>query len=317
MTNIAKRYAIVFSTDEKYLCYLEVCLLSLITHLKKINRYDFIVLHKKLHKTKIRSFVKRFKNIKIKFIDIDDYLNNICQTELYIEIHVTESTYYRFLIPTICKSYSKVLYLDCDLIFLDNIDCLFDEINMTGFEIAACIDNRERIAFYQRHIVSNRYWNDYIINTLKLDFPDRYFQAGVILFNIQECINSNLEKRLFDKIKVIKDPILSDQDILNATIKHNYVAINTRFNIEWQILFEFENWEECVDFEFLEALKNPAIIHYASSKKPWFFKSFPFSDIWWKYARKTDKYHLFQIYYFAAVIKRFIKSIIKNKTFNR
>ena len=316
MTNIAKRYAIVFSTDEKYLCYLEVCLLSLITHLKKINRYDFIVLHKKLHKSKIRSFVKKFKNIKIKFIDIDDYLNNICPKDLYIEIHVTESTYYRFLIPTICKSYTKALYLDCDLIFLDNIDCLFDEINMTGFEIAACIDNREKIAFDQRHIVSNRYWDDYILNTLELDFPDRYFQAGVILFNIPECIANNLERKLFEKTALIKKPILSDQDILNATIKHNYVVISSRFNIEWQILFEFKNWRQYTSQEFIEALSNPAIIHYASSKKPWFFKGFTFSNFWWDYAKKTDTYYSFQIAYVKSAIKRLIKSLIKFKPFH-
>ena len=42
--------------------------------------------------------------------------------------------------------------------------------------------------------------------------------------------------------------------------------------------------------DFLEARKNPYIIHYCSPRKPWNMPSVEYSQIFWHYARKTPFY---------------------------
>lgn len=292
----------VFSVDNNYLPKLSVTLSSLLKNCNDDFNYDLLILHTDLDEKKIQIFLKNFdnrKNISIRFINITPYVLSIPSKEFYIEIHVSIATYYRFFIQEIFSNYKKILYLDSDLVVLDDISILFNT-NLGQSYIGAARDVREKLAFKLNLKVSNNVnWKDYVINTLKLDNINSYFQAGVILFDLDKFkrCHFNLLETCLSELRRIKAPILSDQDVLNSVFKGYTFFFNTRWNIEWQILFEFPEYQKAMSSQdarqFRNALQSPAIIHYASSIKPWNHPANEFAEEWWRYARTTIYYERF------------------------
>lgn len=63
------------------------------------------------------------ENIRITFVDVTEY---IAGYRLETNAHLTQDTFYRFLILEILKHHQKVLYLDCDIIVCDDLAKLYD-----------------------------------------------------------------------------------------------------------------------------------------------------------------------------------------------
>lgn len=292
----------VFSVDDRYLPKLAVCLTSLLKHSSPGYNYDFVILHSGLNEGLIAQFLQNFpkrNNVSIRFLDITPSTLLINKKDLYIEISVTVATYYRFFIQNIFKNYQKVLYLDCDIVVLDDISKLFF-YNLEGNYIGAVRDVRENLASKLRLKVSNNViWPDYVKNVVRLKDVYDYFQAGVILFDLCKLKEEKVDLLFasLNELKRIQTPILSDQDVLNSVFNGKIKYLPTRWNIEWQILFEFPNYKKLMsshDFKsFSEALAYPAIIHYASSVKPWNNPNLDLAHHWWVSARNTIYYEVF------------------------
>ena len=101
---------------------------------------------------------------------------------------------------------------------------------------------------------------------------------------------------MFKSLSEIKKPILSDQDILNCVCYGHVYFLATRWNIEWQIRLEFNDWKNRLYSEYCNAyelaLQDPAIIHFASPRKPWVaeYRNEKLAWYWWKYARLSPYY---------------------------
>ena len=291
---------IVFAVDENYLPQLEVALHSLISHISSKRNYDIYILHHGIPDRRQNEFLKPFSrigNVKIRFVDISAFITSINQDLFYIEIHVSLSTYFRIFIQEIFRNFPKVLYLDSDIIILDDVATLFD-FNMQGYPIAAALDIRECLASKLNLTVSNGVnWRQYLKRTLKLDNEYRYFQAGVLLFDLEKMKDFSLQDRCIEALKEIKKPILSDQDILNSVFHNEVCFFPTKWNIEWQILFEFPDYQKQLPEEhyqwYIKALNDPGIVHYASSIKPWNDPRMPLAHYWWRYARLSQGYEMF------------------------
>ena len=291
---------ICFASDENYLPYLSVTLCSLLNHLKDHEtKYEFFILHKALPKWKIKRFLENFNELnssryKITFVDISSLIAEE-KTDFYIEIHVSEATYYRFYIQKIFRDFSKVLYLDSDLIILDDIGCLFTEESTEP--LSACMDVRENMAYaLELKVSANVNWKTYLNQKLNLK-EGEYFQAGVLLFNMERLKNMDLYRECKSALGIIKKPILSDQDVLNKVFKGRVRFLDPSWNVEWQIPLEFGNLERTLPVRYYEIYRNvyesPKIVHYASSLKPWFLPDAPLSYFWWKEAKFTNYYPSF------------------------
>ena len=87
-----------------------------------------------------------------------------------------------------------------------------------------------------------------------------------------------------------------DQDVLNFVFKGKIYYLNQRWNciMNWDGLIKNKTRIDILKLapkslfnEYLEARKNPYIIHYAGSQKPWEYPSCDFSNYFWKYANKS------------------------------
>lgn len=303
-----KNIPVVFAADDLYIPILGVALASLVTASSPENNYDILVLNEGLGRQNIlalREVIGERVNFSLRFIDVRDYFKDDERKSLFVSkdlAHISFATYYRFVIGRVFTHYEKVLYLDCDLIINDDVAKLY-ATDLKENWIGAVPDIRESIAIRRNFNVDGRLFGKYVREELGLG-KSLYFQAGVLLYNIR-CFNEDdVERRLFSKARQIKKPILMDQDILNSVCRDHVLFLQPRWNVEWQICFEFENFFNellpAYATSYAKALKKPAIIHYASPKKPWNSSPRPLSKLWWSNARNTPWYEYFIHRYSAA-----------------
>ncbi len=235
MTNIP----IFLSSDNNYAPFVATTIASICDNTRSFC--EFYVLDGGIteeNRKKIYSLNKKFNNFSLEFINIDtekefssiNYKND-CR-------HVTISTYNRLLIPKLKPDIKKCIYLDVDLIVLDNIKTLFD-YDLNKFTIGAVEDFESNIR--------NR---DFIVSEHK------YFNAGVLLINCKKWQQENVTQEIFELETKYREQLkFADQDLLNKYFENNYKNLPQKFNV----ISPTENTEI-------------AIRHYAGDLKPYFFQ---------------------------------------------
>lgn len=166
--------------------------------------------------------------------------------------YITVSTWYRFAIAELLPdSVKRVLYLDCDIAIADDISELAD-INLDNYAVAAVKD-----CIYKKF--------DKRIG-LGLDY--HYFNAGVLLINLNYWRQKNVCKRLFDFLAKSPNNLrLFDQSVLNLVLKDEYLELDLRYNVQYVPPFLEESCYEIG--EFCKAFSKPKIIHFVNRFKPW------------------------------------------------
>ena len=195
--------------------------------------------------------------------------------------------YYRFFVPRIFSNYEKIIYLDSDLVCNVDIAELYD-FDIERFCIAAVND------LYMRMLLIIRpNWMSYLKYTLGMEEPNRYFQSGVMIFNVKEILAQNIEEELLNRLREIKEPLIVDQDIYNSVCQTTVKFISPEWNYDRNtelLIKEIEIKDEELEkiISELETIKrSPRIIHYAGSMKPWDYPLISFADIWKTYAEKS------------------------------
>ena len=274
------------SCSNEYAPYLSVCLKSLVEHTSKNHNYDILIFEKSI-KEKEKEILKKHistPNISLRFVTISNQFENI----KIPKCHYKEECSYRVLAPTLLQNYNKIIWTDCDLIFLDDIAKL-DKVNCLT-SIAAC-----------RDLIMNAHlglkwvdWKNYLQNELNITHCYDYYNTGVILINIPQYISQDLHIKTMDLLKS-KELRTLEQDALNSILQNNITYLDETWNVptlqqqmkDWKFL---EAMDERSRSLYKEIRKKPKIIHYAAFRKPWFYPDEDMADIWWQYARKTPFY---------------------------
>lgn len=191
-----------------------------------INKLELIT--KKYNTTIVLYFIDKNANI-IKQLDLGNF-------------HV--ATWYRIFIPYIieCK---KVLYIDADILNLAPLTNIF-KIDINNYFIAAAPDTKK----------TNKDRNSML--NLKNHI---YFNAGVLLINIDKWINNNCSNKILDIVKKYGHKlVLPDQDALNilfSTNKDTYY-LDKKYN-------RVGLWKEQ---NIKEKLDETVLLHFVQTK-PW------------------------------------------------
>ena len=289
---------ICFSSDNNYAKYLAVTINSIIMNSNKNYYYEIYILDNNIdNENKSRILAMSTNNIFICFININNYIINIDKNIFYIWGHFSISAYYRFFIPRIFYNFDRLLYLDCDLVVLDDLVDLYFSKKLDEKLMLVVHDS---IVYLNNQIkeYNSEYWNDYLLNKLKLKNIDNYFQSGVLLFNIKKCFDFNLEKKSLEKLKIIDSPLYLDQCILNAVCENNIDYLDLNYNVECFLpiylninnINKYKNSKDYYENQYLKAYNSPKILHYCGHEKPWTHPHYSKSYIWWEYARMTSFY---------------------------
>ncbi len=188
--------------------------------------------------------------------------------------HVSIATYFRLLLAEMLPNESKVLYLDCDLLINGSLLELWNK-NIDKYAIGAV--QEKKFAMHE-----------------KLGFPlgKPYFNAGVLLINLNFWRSNDLTKQYLNFLKINSERIsFWDQDVLNMVLQDH-------------CLFIEEKWNYVPTQDHIE--NGVAIIHFAGAHKPWEIH-YPYPKI----KRSFLKYCLHQPFATVSYLQ-YAKAVVKS-----
>ena len=293
------KQAIVFACDDAYAPLVAVAIVSLIHCYKGNERLQIVILSNgvsKLNKQKLHRLANN--NCSLEFFECSSLLKDY--RKLIHNQRLNESIFSRIYVIDLFQKFNKILYLDADLVFNVSVDELLSVTLTKPVMVVPDIF----IETY-RNIVPDM--GEYLKNELGLSSQDRYFNSGVILFDIQKCRGF---ADFSDLIALMKSKKYrwEDQDVLNIFFHNNFDICDYRWNTIWLQNPDMQNVLE-QNLCYRNALMNPAIVHYAGGVLPIKCVHSRFAWNWWKYAAQTEYLRFFLSEYLRLLVKKFFSKM--------
>lgn len=254
---------IVFSSDNNYAQYMGVAICSIFENKTSPNPIDIYVLDGGIsedNKIKLNLLVKNY-SFKINFVSID----KSSFAHFSLNGGYTQTIYYRIMIPKLLPQLSKSLYLDSDIIVINDIFELY-RINIENYLLGAVEDSA---LDKTRH--------------RELDIPDneKYFNSGVLLLNICMWNKFDISEKVIEFIKNNPEKLkYPDQDAINKILCGRWYSLHHKYNYMISDLDKFP-------FDTNNPKKDVSIIHY-TTQKPWdYYSDNLLNNKYFYYLKKT------------------------------
>lgn len=240
-------YNICYSLDSNYTEQLSVSLVSILKNSTKDEKFNVYVLDGGLtdeDKQKITE-LKDVKDFNLNFIRVNPKDFKECPllkntNKKFDFYHVTLPTYFRLKLPSLLPNVDKILYLDCDILARTSLEELYNT-DVKKYATAMISDVESEKEAKRLNI-------------------KKYYNAGVMLLNLDYWRKNDIEKKLFDyTVKNKKTILWQDQDIINVVLQNEIKEVDLKWNYSY-FLYDKINEED---------LKKSAIIHIAGRFKPW------------------------------------------------
>ena len=186
------------------------------------------------------------------------------------------SAWYRILLPELLTDIGRVLYLDSDLLIVDDLHALFDIA--LGHRCLAAVTQPTLPDVLGR-----------LQDTLGLPDAASYFNSGVMTLDLDRLRAGRYVEQVLAFIEDRRGPMpWADQDPLNAVLHRHRVHIGPRWNLMTPV---FELPAEVLPWtsdEIREAIAAPAVIHFIGPYKPWHYRCrHPYRRAYFDYLAST------------------------------
>lgn len=254
---------IFFAVDDAYIPFLAVTIQSIFENKSEKNLYKIKILYTKITDENKKEILKYSKeNINIEFVNVEENLKKL-KDKLLVRDYYSDATYYRILIPNMFQEYDKILYLDADIVVLDDIANLYNinlENNLVGGAPEPWFKEYEEFQVYAEKVIEVQNYKEYI-------------NVGVLLMNLKELRKMDFENVFINLLDTKKFTLLQDEDYINKICNGRIKYIDEKWNVSGYL---YDN-------------SDPKIVHYTIFK-PWLKKEMLNKDYFWNYARKTAFY---------------------------
>lgn len=209
---------IIYSSNDKYFSQIFLSVLSMIKHTNEILNIHILTLNcignkgKKYCKVTDEQVELLNKIIKEKnqessvtLCDMEKHYLEALSNSKNKDTQFSPYALLRLLVPKLNWKYNKLIYLDTDIMFLDDISILYNT-DISEYEIGGVQD------------VVGHYF-----------FGKKYINTGVLLINYEKFLNND---NSFDKCIAYLDKhktLFPDQDAINRVIK-NKLILPRKFN---------------------------------------------------------------------------------------
>lgn len=304
---------VTLACDNKYSKYAGLIIEEIMMNNTSNSFYEIFIMSNGISKFWNEKLIKmndKYKNLKITIVDGERWLLN---KELNEIDHVNKTTFLRLCILDYLKNYDKVIYLDCDTTINDDLNNLY-KIDIENFAIGACLDTVQISYLHNEKSNASILFKKYGIKN-----PWNYFNAGVLLMNIKKMNEISSWDNLLTLCEKNKYRF-QDQDVLNIVYQEHVKILDSKWNcFSHNSLTHIEIPEKKapinVYLNYIEACKNPSIIHYAARTIPSLCGTSSLSSYFWKFAKESEFY--FEILRDMVNITLPSSSIIKNKKSNK
>lgn len=258
---------IVLASDNRYAQHMGIVALSVLKNAANPQRLFFYFLDAGIeqeNREKIERMIQASK-AGYEFITPDSSIYGDIPLKRY-----GVAALFRLSLGTLLpENVEKVIYLDCDIIAFDDIEKLwqFD----LGYNIVGAVTN-----------LGNQ-------PTERLDIKDgEYFNSGVLLINLRKWRQHQVgEKTLAFMTEQMEQLVFPDQDGLNCILQGQWKHLPLRWNQQpasYSMYQKGRTERSLTPESYLEAIKNPGIVHYLANNKPWNYMTFhPLKESYWNY----------------------------------
>jgi lipopolysaccharide biosynthesis glycosyltransferase len=257
---------IAITPDENYAMPCGVLIKSIL-YTNPNKKIRFHIISENLSAESKNMLMKCIENSKsnIIFYSLDHILVNN-----FPSFHNSHATYtILFLAIILPDDIKKVIYLDADMIVVNNLDELWDT-DITGFPMAGAM---------AIHFNDVRNYN-----RLGVDYTKGYYGIGTEIVNLAYWRNSKLLEECLHIIKQYNEKLLfHEQDVLNIVLKDKWKWLSPQYNCFQNYYMPINSFS--IKKEYHEEIEyariNPVVIHFISNPKPW-HKDYdmPLKKIW-------------------------------------
>ena len=278
--------SICFSANDNYVPLMTVSIASIIKNQNPENNYDIVILMTNIsdeNQVKIRKLIADKPNFSIRFVNVGHYVYGY---RFYTESDPTntkfsDEIYYRVLVPALMPAHKYVIFLDADVVVLEDIANILN-YDFSNVLVCAVRDYEGISNCYNKNYEKTKYR----INELNIKNFDNYFLSSVLVVNPQK-FNEKFDVIDLLNLAVSKDWKQYDQDLLNVLCQDAIKIIDAGWNFMEDIYGTYHFLPKPLFNEFLESEENPKIIHYSGNRKPWIKIDSKYNKYFWEYAELT------------------------------
>ncbi len=276
-------------SDNNYAQHLGVMIASVLLSSEKTDELKFHVLDGGISALN-KDYIERLKKLKpfeIKYYLVDNSDLKDCPAT-YLPI----ASYYNFLPQKYLTDVEKIVFLDSDMIVMQSLAELY-ATDLGGKVIAGSEDPISRD------------------NMIRLGIPAAYFyfNTGTMIMDLQAWREQDIFSQLLQYVADYPEKItFMDQDILNDVLYEK----SLRLPLKWNSIHYPYGHTYADSGEYEDALKHPAIIHYAMKDKPWLLDSKVLRrEEYWKVFRQTPWYNFKDLagWFVVSAVKLSLKKV--------
>ena len=260
-----KTVPIFFACNDRYVPYLDVAIISLVSHVSKENDYIITILENEISDAN-QIILKRHEteNVSIEFFDVQKMLDPI-KSKLPDMFYFSVAAYFRLFIETSFPQYDKAIYLDSDVILLSDIAELYD--TELGDNLVAAV--------YEQNTDRAPMFTEYVENIIGIPYYT-YFNSGVMVMNLKEFRRYGVQERFLNMLTEYNfDSLAPDQEYLNVICHGRVKYLPNCWNKH--------SFPEPPEGEL-------KLVHYALSNKPWHYAETINGEYFWSYAKESEFY---------------------------
>ena len=293
---------VLCAADENYVKPLAVTLHSAASNLAVGNELQVVLLDGGISESSWGGLRETLIDLPISVQVIRPDLSQV--SDLMTSHHISHAAYLRLLASQLLPDYvDKVIYLDSDLIVLDDVTQLW-QTELGEAYCAAIVDIACPFIDASEHFTDDDETEadfgsvPYVAalrpipnwKQLGIDGTQRYFNSGVMVMNLRRWREDDISRKLFECLRDNKDHVWCwDQYALNVVFAGNWKQLDPRWN-QGTHVYEYPCENVCpIDAEQFVAMRDrPAIVHYTTEYKPWLHREFhPQRDLFFEHLDQT------------------------------
>ncbi len=268
---IKKEIPVFFAADEGCCPFLAVALQSLADNASGENLYSVKILHTDISDENRRRLAEYGRgNIDIEFVDLGHYVPRV-RERLRAGDQGFLTAYFKMFIPRLYPQYDRAVYLDSDVVILDDIADLYD-MDLGDELVAAAPDDI---------IQFNEVFQTYAEKVVGVADYHRYFNAGVMLMNLQQLRKFRFQEKFL---------LLMDRVRFQVSKYQYYLKMNCKGRVK--LIYRVWNRMPLEDPKI--KVEDVKLVHYNLAYKPWHFEDILYKEFFWMYAQETEYFDRIQ-----------------------
>lgn len=264
---MAERFHIFFSSSAEYFSPLCVTLGSILVHNTESVLFQFNVMDAGLRDDQkeylMAIYNTNFSTLKIHTVDLE-ILGDLKDPG---PGYISKATYLRLFVPKIVEpNVDRALLMDVDTLVKGSLKEL--ATMDLGDKLLWAVEDH-----YRNYIEHNGEGTELYRDFIRLDNDATYFNAGILLYNTGHQETPELFDRFIKQNQTFIDEGIeiefSEQDILNRVCQCRVGILSPTWNFQSAAIKRVERNQSYNVEEYRKIVRNPTIIHYSNSVKPW------------------------------------------------